>query len=86
MTGAGLLINSGSRVLRDPRVSIVDRCNFRCLYRGYWGRLPSSAPTARQWVPQARILSFEETERVMCRGTGPGIRKVWLAGREPLPR
>ena len=56
MTGAGPLIDSQGRVLRDLRVSLTDRCNFRCLYclpeteaaqnfyRGHWARLPNPAP------------------------------------------
>ena len=56
MTPAGLLMDSQGRVLRDLRVSITDRCNFRCLYclpeseagqnfyRGHWAHLPTPAP------------------------------------------
>ena len=64
MTEAGLLIDSQGRILRDLRVSLTDRCNFRCLYclpeteaaqnfyRGHWAHLPNPAPIVQQWVPQ----------------------------------
>ncbi|MGD0262418.1 MAG: GTP 3',8-cyclase MoaA [Verrucomicrobiota bacterium] len=98
MTGAGLLIDSQGRILRDLRVSLTDRCNFRCLYclpeteaarnfyRGHWAHLPNPAPIVQQWVPKAHILSFEEIERVIRLGVGLGIRKVRLTGGEPLLR
>jgi GTP 3',8-cyclase len=98
VTDARLLIDSQGRVLRDLRVSITDRCNFRCLYclpeteaaqnfyRGHWAHLPNSAPIVQQWVPKANILSFEEIERVVRLTVGLGIQKVRLTGGEPLLR
>jgi cyclic pyranopterin phosphate synthase len=98
MTEARLLIDSQGRVLRDLRVSITDRCNFRCLYclpeteaaqnfyRGHWAHLPNPAPIVQQWVPRAHILSFEEIERVIRLGVSLGIQKVRLTGGEPLLR
>jgi GTP 3',8-cyclase len=98
MTGAGRLIDSQGRVLRDLRVSITDRCNFRCLYclpeteaaqnfyRGHWAQLPDPAPILPQWLPKAHILSFEEIERVIRLGVSLGIEKVRLTGGEPLLR
>src|SRR5436853_5905459 len=71
------LVDSHGRVLRDLRVSITDRCNFRCLYclpeteaahnfyRGHWAHMPDSAPIVQQWVPKTHILSFEEIARVI---------------------
>ena len=65
MTDARLLIDSHGRVLRDLRVSLTDRCNFRCLYclpeteaaqnfyRGHWAHLPNTAPIVQQWVPKS---------------------------------
>jgi len=84
--------------LRDLRVSITDRCNFRCLYclpeteaahnfyRGHWAHLPNPAPILWQWVPRAHLLSFEEIERVVRLAVGLGIEKVRLTGGEPLLR
>jgi GTP 3',8-cyclase len=95
---ARLLIDSQGRVLRDLRVSITDRCNFRCLYclpeteaaqnfyRGHWAHLPNSAPIVQQWVPKAHILSFEEIERAVRLAVSLGIQKVRLTGGEPLLR
>jgi cyclic pyranopterin phosphate synthase len=94
----GRLIDSHGRVLRDLRVSVTDRCNFRCLYclpeteaahqfyRGRWANLPDSKPIARQWAPKAHLLSFEEIERVVRLFARLGIQKVRLTGGEPLLR
>lgn len=99
MTGSrGLLIDSHGRVLRDLRVSITDRCNFRCLYclpeteaaqnfyRGHWAHLPNPAPIIQQWVPKANILTFEEIEKVARLAVGLGINKIRVTGGEPLLR
>jgi cyclic pyranopterin phosphate synthase len=98
MTQDNLLVDSYGRVLRDLRISITDRCNFRCLYclpeteaahnfyRGRWANLPNSTPIVQQWVPRSRILSFEEIERVVRIAVGLGIQKIRLTGGEPLLR
>jgi len=84
--------------MRDLRVSVTDRCNFRCLYclpeteaahnfyRGHWAHMPDSAPIVQQWVPKSHILSFEEIERVVRIAAGLGIEKIRLTGGEPLLR
>ena len=98
MTPAPVLADSHGRILRDLRVSVTDRCNFRCLYclpeteaaqnfyRGHWAKLPNSTPILQQWVPKAAILSFEEIERVVRIAAGFGIQKIRLTGGEPLLR
>ncbi|HZQ48377.1 MAG TPA: GTP 3',8-cyclase MoaA [Verrucomicrobiae bacterium] len=98
MTRSRLLVDAHGRVLSDLRVSITDRCNFRCLYclpeteaaenfyRGRWANMPESAPIARQWQPRSKILTFEEIERVVRVAVGLGIQKVRLTGGEPLLR
>lgn len=98
MTRGGELVDSHGRVLRDLRVSVTDRCNFRCLYclpeteaaqnfyRGHWAHLPNPAPIVQQWVPRSQLLSFEEIERVVRLVVGLGIRKIRLTGGEPLLR
>ena len=98
MTDASLLIDSQGRILRDLRVSITDRCNFRCLYclpeteaahnfyRGHWVDLPNAASIVHQWVPKAHILSFEEIERLVRIAVKLGIQKIRLTGGEPLLR
>src|SRR6266568_7948346 len=95
---ADLLIDSFGRILRDLRVSLTDRCNFRCLYclpeteaahnfyRGRWANLPNSTPIVQQWVPRSKILSFEEIERVVRIAVDLGIQKIRLTGGEPLLR
>jgi cyclic pyranopterin phosphate synthase len=98
MTPADLLVDSHGRVLRDLRVSITDRCNFRCLYclpeteaahnfyRGHWAHLPDSTPIVQQWVPKSNLLTFEEIERTVRIAAGLGIQKIRLTGGEPLLR
>jgi cyclic pyranopterin phosphate synthase len=98
MTAPSALIDSHGRVLRDLRVSITDRCNFRCMYclpeteaahnfyRGHWAHMPDSAPIVQQWVPKPNILTFEEIERVVRLAVGLGIQKIRLTGGEPLLR
>jgi cyclic pyranopterin phosphate synthase len=94
----GTLIDSHHRVMRDLRISVTDRCNFRCLYclpeteaahnfyRGRWATLPDSTPIARQWKSRDELLSFEEIERVVRLAVAMGINKVRLTGGEPLLR
>jgi GTP 3',8-cyclase len=98
MTTAALLVDSHGRVLRDLRVSVTDRCNFRCLYclpeteaaqnfyRGRWANLPHSQPIAWQWQSKHNLLSFEEIERVVRLAVSLGIQKIRLTGGEPLLR
>ena len=99
MTDARPLVDSHHRTLRDLRVSITDRCNFRCMYclpeteaaanfyRGRWAQADfHPEPIARQWVPRSKILAFEEIERVVRVLVSLGIEKVRLTGGEPLLR
>ena len=98
MTRAHLLVDAHGRILRDLRVSITDRCNFRCLYclpeteaahnfyRGRWANLPLSTPITHEWQPKDSLLTFEEIERVVRLFVSLGIEKVRLTGGEPLLR
>jgi cyclic pyranopterin phosphate synthase len=98
MTQPDLLVDSHGRILRDLRVSVTDRCNFRCLYclpeteaaqnfyRGHWAKMPNPAPITQQWVPKSNLLTFEEIERVVRLVAGWGIQKIRLTGGEPLLR
>ncbi len=98
MSRPDLLVDSHGRTLRDLRVSVTDRCNFRCLYclpeteaaqnfyRGHWAHLPNSAPIVQQWVPRTHLLSFEEIERVVRIAAQLGIQKIRVTGGEPLLR
>lgn len=94
------LIDSHGRVLRDLRVSVTDRCNFRCMYclpeteaaaNFYQTRFQPSTQTGtqeiiRQWQPESKVLTFEEIERAVRIAVDLGIEKVRLTGGEPLMR
>src|ERR1700733_13724738 len=70
------------RPLRDLRISVTDRCNFRCRYcmpREVFG--PDFAFLARE-----EILSFEEIERLARLFVALGVQKLRLTGGEPLLR
>src|SRR3989442_2815874 len=95
------LADSFGRVMRDLRVSVTDRCNFRCLYclpeteeaanfyRTKFDALRNPSPPtpiAREWKPRSQILTFEEIERVVRLAVDLGIQKVRVTGGEPLLR
>jgi cyclic pyranopterin phosphate synthase len=70
------------RALRDLRVSVTDRCNFRCVYcmpREVFGR-------DYQFLERKELLSFEEITRLARIFAGHGVAKVRLTGGEPLVR
>ncbi len=70
------------RALRDLRLSVTDRCNFRCTYcmpKEVFG--PDHA-----FLPRHEILSFEELTRITRVFVGLGVKKVRLTGGEPLLR
>lgn len=66
------------RTIRDLRISLTDRCNFRCFYC-----MPEHLASL---TPREKILSFEEIERLAEILIGLGIRKIRLTGGEPLMR
>jgi cyclic pyranopterin phosphate synthase len=70
------------RPLRDLRISVTDRCNFRCVYcmpKEVFGR-------DYVFLPRRELLSFEELERLARILAAHGVRKVRLTGGEPLLR
>ena len=70
------------RPLRDLRISVTDRCNFRCTYC-----MPREVFGADYtYLPHAEILSFEEITRLARVLVGLGVRKIRLTGGEPLLR
>jgi len=70
------------RPLRDLRISVTDRCNFRCPYC-----MPAEVfGPDHPFLSRAEILTFEEIVRVVQVMTGLGVRKVRLTGGEPLLR
>jgi len=70
------------RVLTDLRISVVDRCNFRCPYC-----MPEDEyPRDHQFLSKAERLRFEEIERLAHIFVGLGVRKLRLTGGEPMLR
>jgi cyclic pyranopterin phosphate synthase len=74
----GPLVDTYGRVHTDLRISVTDRCNFRCSYC-----MPAEDMT---WLPRDGILSYEEIERVARVLKGLGVTAVRLTGGEPLVR
>jgi len=70
------------RPLRDLRISVTDRCNFRCTYcmpKEVFGK-------AHTFLPHAALLDFEEITRLARLFVGHGVHKLRLTGGEPLLR
>jgi cyclic pyranopterin phosphate synthase len=70
------------RPLHDLRISVTDRCNFRCVYcmpKEIFGK-------DYQFLPRTEILTFEEIERLVRVFVSLGVRKIRLTGGEPLVR
>jgi len=79
---SGALADTMGRALRDLRISVTDRCNFRCRYC-----MPREVFDADyRFLPHAEILSFEEIVRMARVFAGLGTRKIRLTGGEPLLR
>jgi GTP 3',8-cyclase len=76
------LLDTRQRPLRDLRISVTDRCNFRCLYC-----MPKSAfGRDHRFLPKDEILSFEEIFRLARLFVAQGVSKIRLTGGEPLVR
>jgi cyclic pyranopterin phosphate synthase len=81
LAGVGVL-DTLRRPLRDLRVSVTDRCNFRCGYcmpKEVFGR-------DYEFLPRSELLTFEEIERLARVFVRHGVQKVRLTGGEPLVR
>ena len=79
--GAALEDTRG-RQIRDLRISVTDRCNFRCTYC-----MPKEVFDANyQFLPHDELLTFEEIVRVAKVAYGLGVEKIRLTGGEPLLR
>jgi GTP 3',8-cyclase len=72
------LVDAHGRAITDLRVSVTDRCNFRCRYC-----MPAEG---MPWLDRSEILSFEEITRLVRVLAGLGITDVRLTGGEPLAR
>src|SRR2546426_7502829 len=80
--GGGALADTLGRSMRDLRISVTDRCNFRCVYC-----MPREVFDAgHEFLPHSAILSFEEIARLARIFVGLGVRKIRLTGGEPLVR
>jgi cyclic pyranopterin phosphate synthase len=76
------LIDTLGRPVRDLRISVTDRCNFRCVYcmpKTVFGR-------DYPFLPRVDLLSFEEIARVARVFAARGVKKIRLTGGEPLLR
>ena len=72
------LVDGHGRRIQDLRVSVTDRCNFRCRYC-----MPAEG---MPWLDRSELLSFEEIERLVRLLVAMGIEDVRLTGGEPLVR
>ncbi len=72
------LVDSWGRAIRSVRVSVTDKCNFRCRYC-----MPAEG---LEWLPRAEVLSFEEIARLARVLAAMGVDEVRLTGGEPLVR
>jgi len=80
--GEGTVTDTLNRPLRDLRISITDRCNFRCTYcmpKEVFGR-------KYRFLPRNEVLSFEEIARLARIFVGAGVEKIRLTGGEPTVR
>jgi GTP 3',8-cyclase len=78
----GQLCDALGRPLRDLRISVTDRCNFRCSYCMPKEVFHKDYP----YLPHASLLTFEEITRVARQFVAHGVRKIRLTGGEPLLR
>lgn len=74
----GPLLDTFGRTARDLRISVTDRCNFRCTYC-----MPAEGLS---WLPKDEICTFEELTRVLGLFVKLGIRSLKVTGGEPLVR
>jgi GTP 3',8-cyclase len=72
------LVDPYGRTIRDLRISVTDRCNFRCTYC-----MPEEG---MRWLPREEVLTFEEIERLVRLLVAMGVEDVRLTGGEPLVR
>ena len=73
------LVDTFGRVHRDLRISVTDRCNFRCTY--------CMPPDGLDWLPRSELLTFEEIERVARMLVERfGVHSIRLTGGEPTVR
>ena len=72
-----VLIDSFGRVVRKLRLSVVDKCNFRCSF---------CMPDQPEWLPNDKVLTLNEISRLVTILTGFGVDRIRVTGGEPLIR
>jgi cyclic pyranopterin phosphate synthase len=101
MTPGGVLQDTYNRTIRDLRISITDRCNFRCAYclpdteeaaNFYQSKknasinAVSSKKLLHNWKSKSEFLTFEEITRIVKVSSSLGVKKIRITGGEPLVR
>ncbi len=86
LTGAALslphgIVDSMARRIRYVRISVTDRCNYRCSYC-----MPDSDASGVEFGARSELLTFEEIERITTVLAGLGVRKIRLTGGGPTIR
>ncbi len=82
IAATGLLTDQRARPLRDLRISVTDRCNFRCSYC-----MPKEVfDKDHLYLPHSALLSFEEITSIAKAFVAHGVQKIRLTGGEPLLR
>ena len=77
-----MITDTLGRPVRDLRISVTDRCNFRCTYC-----MPAEIfGESYQFLPREEILSFEEISRLARIFVEFGVNKIRITGGEPLLR
>ena len=82
IAATGTLTDTLGRPLRDLRISVTDRCNFRCSYCMPKEVFDKDYP----YLPHSALLTFEEITRVARQFVAHGVHKIRLTGGEPLLR
>ncbi len=72
------MLDGFERNINYLRISVTDRCNFRCVY--------CMPPQGKKWLEHADILTYEELLRLITVFSGEGVNKIRLTGGEPLVR
>ena len=101
MTQHGVLRDTYNRTIRDLRISITDRCNFRCAYclpdteeaanlfqpnKSFDTKSCTKGKLTHNWKPKSEILTFEEILRIVKSSASLGVNKIRITGGEPLLR
>ena len=72
------LVDQFGRSIEYLRISVTDRCNFRCLY--------CMPPEGLEWLPKDEILSYEEITSIVAQLAPLGLRRLRITGGEPTIR